>query len=163
MPLTTQQRLILEQTQRLYDTTDRTGEHLDGKAGTILQAGSLIIALTGATVLPSIVAAGTSPGSLAGVALGFVAFIGMTLCALAAWQPGTHHLAGSADWDRLYDLYISVECDDAYNQVLVNLSDAIDANQAMNERKARFVTVGTWLLAVQVAGILLLALLGAQA
>jgi hypothetical protein len=158
MGLTTQQNLVLEQTQRLYDNIDRTGEHLDGKAAAILQAGSLIIALVGATTLPSLVTNSTMPWVLAGAATGFVAFIGMTICAVLAWRPSEHKYVGSLSWDNFFDLYISKELDDAYNQVLINLSDAIKANIAANERKARYVTLGTWLLVLQVAGILVIAL-----
>lgn len=161
MGLTTQQQLVLEQTQRLYDTLDRTGEHLDGKAAAILQAGSLIIALTGATVLPSLVASTKSPWLVAGLAIGFAAFIGMTICAIVAWRPADHQLVGSESWDNFFDLYISKEVDDAYNQVLGNLSDAIAANKDANEVKVRYVTVGAWLLVVQVVGILAMALVGA--
>lgn len=158
MGLTTQQNLVLGQTQRLSDSVDRTGEHLDGKAAAVLQAGSLIIALTGATTLPTLVGSSPAPWLLVGLAAGFGAFIGMTICAVLAWRPNGHKLAGSADWDTYFDLYISKEADDAYNQVLHNLSRAITANQSANERKARYVTWSAWLLALQVAGILVIAL-----
>lgn len=133
------------------------GEHLDGKAGTILQAGSLIIALTGATTLPSLVSSQLSGWMLAGTSIGFLAFIGMTVCAILAWRPTNYQMAGSASWDNYFDLYISKEVDDAYNQVLYSLTQVITANMAANTRKARYVTLGTWLLVVQVVGILAIA------
>jgi hypothetical protein len=158
MPLTTQQNLVLEQSRRLYDGVDRTGEHLDGKASAVLQAGSLIIALTSATTLPSLVSSQPSPPVLAGLAVGFLAFIGMTVCAILAWRPQEHKQVGATTWDDLFDMYISKEMDDAYNQVLYDLSCAITANMAANERKARYVALATWLLVLQVVGILVLAL-----
>jgi hypothetical protein len=161
MAYTIQKQLVLEQTQRLYDTVDRTGEHLDGKAATVLQAGSLIIALTSATTLPSLVGAQPSPWMLGGLVCGFLAFIGMTICAILAWRPGDHKLSGSPDWDNFFDLYISQEMDDAYNQVLSNLGIAVAANMATNARKARYVTLATWLLVLQVVGILVLAVASA--
>lgn len=161
MQLTTQQELVLEQTQRLYDGVDRTGEHLDNKAATILQAGSLIIALTGATTLPAVIAANASLWTLAAVAGSFLLFIAMVACAIFAWRPDTHEQAGRADWDSFFDEYISRERDEAYNQVLSNLMGAIQVNQAGNKRKARYVTAAAWLLALQVAGILVLAVGGA--
>lgn len=161
MALTTQQNLILEQTQRLYDTIDRTGEHLDGKAATILQAGSLIIALTSATTLPALVTSQATPWIIAGAAIGFFAFIGMTVCAILAWRPQAHKLVGATTWDDFFDLYISKQADEAYNQVLVNLSHAITANMAANQSKARYVTWSAWLLALQVTGILAIALASA--
>ena len=86
MAYTIQKQLVLEQAQRLNDTVDRTGEHLDGKAAALLQAGSLIIALTGATSLPALVANQPPPFVLAGAAAGFLAFIAMTVCAVLAWR-----------------------------------------------------------------------------
>lgn len=161
MQLTTQQMLVLEQTQRLYDGVDRTGEHLDNKAATVLQAGSLIIALTGATTLPAVIAANSSPWTLAALAGSFLLFITMVACAIFAWRPNTHEQPGRADWDSFFDEYISRERDEAYNQVLSNLMGAIQVNQAGNKRKARYVTAAAWLLALQVAGILVLAVAGA--
>lgn len=161
MSLTTQQQLVIEQAQRLYDTVDHTGEHLDGKASTVLQAGSLIIALTGATTLPSLVAGTSAPWVLPGVAVGFLAFIGMTVCAILAWRPDDHKLVGQPDWDGFYDNYISKEKDEAVSQVLSNLAAAIKHNMAANERKATYVTAATWLLVAQVVGILVIALASA--
>lgn len=161
MSLTTQQQLVLEQNRRLYDTVDRTGEHLDGKASAILQAGSLIIALTGATTLPSLVGAAPAPPVLAGLAVGCLAFIGMTVCAILAWHPSDHKLVGSPDWDKYFDLYISKELDDAYNQILADFSHATSLNMVANARKARYVMWATWLLVLQVVGILVIALASA--
>lgn len=158
MSLTSQQNLVLEQTQRLYDNVDRTGEHLDSKASAVLQAGSLIIALTSATALPSVISGSQSPYGVAGLAVGFLAFIGMTACAMLAWRPQDHKLVGAYTWDDFFDLYISKELDDAYNQVLFNLSDAITINMAVNAIKAKYVTWATWLLVLQVVGILVIAL-----
>lgn len=163
MSLTTQQQLVIEQAQRLYDTVDHTGEHLDSKASTVLQAGSLIIALTSATTLPSIVASQATLWVIIGMAIGSLAFIGMTVCAILAWRPLDHKLVGEPDWDSFYDKYISKEKDDAVAQVLSNLATSTTHNMAANERKARFVTWGTWLLVVQVVGILVIALASALA
>ena len=161
MTLTPQQELALEQTRRLYDGVDRTGEHLDNKAIAILQAGGLIIALAGATVLPGVIAANPTPWTLIAVAGSFVIFIAMVACVIFAWRPGPHEQPGKADWDALFKNYINQELTDAYNQVLVNLVGTIQVNHKANERKARYVTAAAWLLALQVAGILVLAVAGA--
>lgn len=162
MTITNQQRLVLDQQQRLSDTIDRSGEQLDNKAAVLLQAGGLLIALTGATVLPDAIAASVSPWTLAGVALGFLLFIAMIACAMLAWRPQNHMLVGAgADWDSFFDDYISKDVDDAYNQVLQNLLIATDYNRAANARKARLVELAGWLFALQVAGILVLAVVGA--
>ena len=90
-----------------------------------------------------------------------LAFIGMIVCAVLAWRPQDHKLVGATTWDEFFDHYISKELDDAYNQVLSNLSNAITINLAANQRKARYVTAATWLLALQVTGILVIALASA--
>lgn len=162
MSLTTQQQLVIEQAQRLYDTVDHTGEHLDGKASTVLQAGSLIIALTSATTLPSLVAGTSAPWVLPGLAIGFLAFIGMTICAILAWHPSDHKLVGEPNWDSFYDNYISKEKDEAVSQILSNLAASTAHNMAANARKARYVTWAVWLLVAQVAGILVIALASAR-
>lgn len=161
MNLTTQQQLALEQTRNLYNEVNRTGEHLDGKANAIIQAGGLIVAVTGATALPSLATAAAPLPVLAGLAVAFVIFIAMIWCAVTAWRPVNHELAGSANWNNVFDLYISREADDAYNQVLQNLIESATTNRAANERKARYVTAAAWLLALQVAGILALAVAAA--
>jgi hypothetical protein len=153
--ITTQQQLILEQQRRLCDTIDQTGIHLDNKAATILQAGGLIVAITGATVLPS--AINNQPQLLWGVAAGFLIFIAMIITAIAAWRPQGHLLVGNgADWDSFFDDYISRDVEDAYGTVLKNLLDATIANQAANHRKARYVNIAAWLFAGQVTAILIL-------
>ncbi len=154
--MTEQQRLVLEQQQRLFDGIDRTGEHLDSKAMAVLQSGGLIVALTGATALPAFVAASTSPWTLLGIAVGFLLFIGMVYCTLKAWSPTSHENPSSVDWDKAFDDYISKEVDEAYNQVLSNIMSATEHNKAVNERKAKYVVAAGWLLAGQVAAILIL-------
>lgn len=161
MELSTQQQLLLDQTLRLCDSVDRTGEHLDGKAGTILQAGSLIIALTGATTLPSLVAGSQSPYVLAALSVGFLAFIGMTACAVWAWRPSDHKLVGAETWEDSFTMYINQEPEKAYQQVLFDLLESVGPNMATNARKARYVTLATWLLVLQVVGILVIALASA--
>ena len=164
MNITTQQQLILEQQQRLYDTIERTGEHLDNKAAVILQSGGLILALTGATVLPTVIAAHSSPLMLAGVAVGFLVFIAMIGCAIQAWRPQDHVLpGGGADWDSFFDDYINREGDEAFYTTLKNLLDATNSNRAANERKSWYVTLSSGLLALQVAAILLLSIWAAVA
>lgn len=154
--ITHQQRLVLDSQQRRAETIDRTGEHLDNKAMSILQAGGLIVAIAGATTLPAFVASITSPWMLSGVAVGFVLFIAMVYCALKAWSPTSHEIAGPSDWDAAFDDYISKEVDDAYNQVLSDIMAVADHNKATNERKAKYVQAAGWLLAGQVAAILIL-------
>lgn len=156
--LTTQQYLTLDMLWKKYEARERTREHLDNKAATILQAGGLVVALTGAVSIPTITGPNPSPWILAGLAFLFALFLGMILCALWAWRPSGHTLAGPADWESLYNDYINESADNCYAQVLSNLLDTTADNGVYNERKARYIAWAGWLFAVQVLGIPLFAL-----
>ncbi len=156
--LTTQQQMVLEQQYRRYDVVESTGEHLDSKAATVLQAGAFVIALTGVVALPDVVRSPQPPVPvLIGIAVAFGLFLGMILCAIWAWRPAGHKQAGAVTWEEAFDAYINEDSDGCFRQVLSDLLGATAANMTRNERKARYVTAAVWLLALQVASILALA------
>ncbi len=159
--LTEQQRLTLDMLWRKYDAKERTREHLDSKAGTILQAGGLVITLTGAVAIPTIVTQNPTGWTLAGLAFAFALFLGMILCALLAWRPSDHTLVGPTEWDALYNEYVNETLDQCFAHVISNLLGATERNGAWNDRKANLVGLAGWLFAAQVAGILALAVVAA--
>ena len=133
--MTIQQELVLEQCKRNYDDLNRTGEHVDYKAFAVLLASVLLALVSGLSLVP-------------------VAFMVSTmLSALGALAPREHTRVGDGKWDEFFDLYINVEADDAINQVLSNLGDAITKNAASNEDKARLVNLSVLLLACQVLSV----------
>lgn len=158
--LSIQQQLVLEEQLRMLEAKDRTGEHLDGKAATVLQSGGLVIALTGAVSIPAFVSQQT-PWVLVGIAFAFAMFLGMLLCAILAWRPSPYAVPGAKTWDELFSDYLYKSGTECYDQVLSNVFAAVRQNHAHNEHKALLVQWAGWLFAVQVAGILVLAVAGA--
>jgi hypothetical protein len=159
--LTEQQRLTLDMLWRKYDAKERTREHLDGKAATILQAGGLVVVLTGAVSISTFVTPSPTGWTLAGLAFAFALFLGMILCALLAWRPSDHSLVGPTEWDELYNEYINETIDKCYAHVVSNLLGATERNGVLNDRKAHLVGLAGWLFAAQVTGILALAVAAA--
>ncbi len=158
MALTTQQQMILTQTRGLFESTERTGEYIDTsglRAVVVSSALSILVAL-------SLLAVEVNLAFLLG-ALGFSIACTILISAFSAFllMPVKHELPGIADWDNAFDIYISVEVDDAYNQILKNLIDATLTNQAQNAKAARLVKVATWLMFVQCVGVLVLLVLTA--
>jgi len=139
MGMTTQQQLVIDQCKRNYDDLNRTGEHLDHKAMLVIVASILLFGASSGVFVP----------------LAFcVAAIGAAIGALA---PREHKRVGDGDWDTFFNLYISVEADDAINQVLSNLGNAITVNAASNEDKARIVNLSMLMLLLQVLSTLIVA------
>lgn len=159
--LTPQQQLLLDQQWRMLDDRSQAGDHLDNKAAAILQAGSLIIALVGAVSIPPVLAQQSPPILLGGLAFALAVFAGMLVCALLAWQPRDYRVPGSTSWNSMWNNYVNAGLQDAFAQILSNIQAATETHERRNALKARYVTWGTWLLVLQVAGILLIALAGA--
>lgn len=155
--LTSQRELVLAQKYKMYDTTTQIGDHLDGKASVLLQAGGLIIAITGVVKIPAFV---HNPDIWAylGIIVAFSAFAGMVICAVRAWAPAEFNHAGRSNWDEIFNDYINVDLDTCFNQVLSDLVGAINTSKSRNQQKARYVTWSAWLFAIQIVGVLILAL-----
>ena len=159
--LTPQQQMILIEQQRRLDAKMQTGDLLDSKAMTILQSGGILIALTGAVSISNYASQHTSTITLVGILCAFVAFLGMVTCALRAWHPSSNPVAGGTTWDELYDDYLVKDTSTCFMQVLSNLLTTSEMHTKRNNAKARYVSLGIWLLGLQVAAILLAAMLAA--
>lgn len=159
--LTPQQQLLLDQQWRMLDARNQAGEHLDNKASTIVQSGSLIIALVGAVTIPPVIAQQAPSIQLVGLAFALAMFAGMIVCALRAWYPSDFSIPGATDWDSMYNNYVNESLDNAYAHVLSNVQSSTDKHERRNAIKAKYVTLATWLLVAQVVGILVIALASA--
>lgn len=159
--LTPQQQLLLDQQWRMLDARNQAGDHLDNKASIILQSGSLIIALVGVVALPSVIAQQAPTVQLVGLAFALLMFAGMIMCALLAWRPSDFSIPGATDWDAMYNDYVNETLANAYAQVLSNIMNTTDKHAQRNRVKAKYVTWGAWLLVLQVAGILVIAVASA--
>lgn len=155
--LTLQEQMVLDSLNRTYANSVQTGDHLDNKATALLQAGGLVIALTGVVKIPEFVATPTLWAGL-GIAIAFLAFAGMILLAVLAWRPSSFAHAGGIEWDEIFDDYLLVDAEKCFNQVLSDLTSAIQQNFARNTAKSRYVHLSALLFAAQVVGVLVLAL-----
>lgn len=156
--MSVQQQLVLEQRYKALDLHTLTGDHLDGKAQTLLQAGSLIIGLSSAVTIPTFVYQPPNVWAQSGIAIAFVAFGAMLLSSLNAWTPSKTTIPGENDWNELFDKYLYESTTGCFDKVLSDLVYTINRLHERNARKARLVILSTWLLAVQIVGILILAL-----
>jgi hypothetical protein len=159
--LTLQQQLTLEMVRRQYDARIATRNKLDDKAGFILQSGGLVVTLTGAVSIPAMLTQSATGWALGGLAFAFLIFLAMILSALLAWKPSPHNLVGTHDWGKLFDDYINETPERCFERILSDLVGAIGDNSRRNERKAWLVQLAGWLFALQVTGILALAVAAA--
>lgn len=158
-PLTTQQQLLLDQQLRMLEARNQAGDQLDNKASTVLQSGSLIIALVTAVSLPTFLNQQQQPLTFLALAFALAIFGAMVVCSFLAWRPQDYFIPGALTWESMWDNYINATEEEAYRRVLSNLLKATDVHTRRNERKARYVKWATWLLVAQVVGILVIALL----
>lgn len=156
--LSVQQQLVLEQQYKALERFTQTGDHLDGKAMAIFQAGSLIITLTSAVSLPAFVSQPATLPMRVGLIIAFGAYLLMLLLALLAWLPSKSLTPGTPDWDNLFREYLYQDATTCFDKVLSNIVDSSAAHIKRNKWKANCVRGSAILLAVQIAGILVLAL-----
>lgn len=160
--LTTQQQLVLEQNLRMLERSSAVGDHLDSKAALVFQSGALITGLLGAVSIPTFAYNPASWWQLVAMTVAFLAFAGMLALALRAWWPSKFSHPGALDWDETFTAYIDVAEGNCYNQVLSDTKDVLSDMLNRNRDKAYFVNAAAFLLLIQVAAILILALLTTQ-
>ena len=123
------------------------------------RAASLIITLTGIVGIPSnFVAQDPSRWAMIGLAIAFAAFAGMVGLAIWAWLPTNFYVPGTLDRDSLYDDVISLYDIYGYDQILQNVLDCAQDNQAVNERKANLIKASAVLFILQILGLFVMAL-----
>lgn len=151
--------MVIQQRYAMLSTVNQTGEQLDNKAATLVQAGGLIIALVGVVKIPDFVGSPT-PWAIASIALAFLAFAGMVVCAQLAWTPSRSVLPGTQDWDFLSTNYLNEDVPGCFDQILSDLFEAIRTHRQRNDHKAWLVSLAAWLFMAQIVGVLALALVG---
>lgn len=142
---------VLDNVRRSLDAFDQANDHVDGKALGLIQAASLLVAVSAALILPYWTAGGMGVLVLAAA---LVAFAGMLVCAALAWSPNVVTLPGPLDWDEIYDSYLTPDPQACFDQMLSDALRSIQLAQAVNVRKARYLQ---WSMALFVMLILALA------
>lgn len=175
MALSTQQEMVMEQLQTLYQNLQDANDSLSTKASTLLSADGVlfsILALIGFERLLDYTFGATSPIELtdaltqhpaAAVVLAIVIalFVGVVGCSYYVWGPTRQTWPGKADYQHAYEHYISVSLDEAYAQSLSNIVDAIKSTRNTNVQKGRVLTCAVWLFVAQVSIILLVSVAAA--
>lgn len=156
--LSSQEQLVLEQRYKRLDFSLQTGDQLDNKASTLLQSSSIVIGLTGAVAIPTFATNATTPWQIGALIFAFFVFLLMILAALIAWWPSRVAYPGDVGWDNLFNLYINQPLKVSYHQLLSDVEEAFRVSCDRNVRKGRLVRFSCFLFALQVAGILMLAI-----
>ena len=82
----------------------------------------------------------------------------MVLLAVFAGLPSDFGHSGNTNWDEMFADYIHQDVDACFDQILADLLEAIERSVQRNRSKARYVTWAAVLFAVQILGVLFLAL-----
>jgi hypothetical protein len=151
----TQFNLLLQQKYIALNMIDRANEELDDKASKILQASSLIIALTGLLVSPFVGASitGASGFLVASIILTFMLMVGLSIVSVS---PKMQYLPGTQSWDENYTQYIYGNVEDSFNQILSDCLKTIDLLTLTNSKKANLVRWSAALLLLQISALLIL-------
>jgi len=144
---TTQQ--LLDQKYTALAMVERANEHLDRKAIAVFQSGGLLLALSGLLTfsLPPTVAA-------LAVIVSLLMFGAMLFVALLVWFPADIELPGAPDWDTVSEKHLTASPSESYDQLLSDVMYSFRVHQSVNRQKVRRVKIAVWLLAAQVAGLL---------
>jgi len=153
-----QETLLLKQRYYALSQLDQANDRLDNKAVMLLQSSSLIFALIGGLQFPKIIYTPTWP-VLAAIAASFLAFLAMVYLLLTVWMPGEYTLPGANDWATLHHDYLWVPAPACFTQILDDCTAAYQSLKTSNARKAVRLKWAVALFAVQITGLLTLALL----
>lgn len=156
--LSVQESLLLQQRYYSLSQLDQANSSLDNKAMALIQAASLIFALIGALQFPDAIHDHTVH-VLAAIAASFLIFMAMVFFLTKVWSPGDYALPGTNDWDKMFSDYLWVDGDKCYTQILDNCTEAYARLKCSNKLKARRLTIAVYLFLLQIAGLLVIALI----
>jgi hypothetical protein len=146
--------LLLQQKYGALNMIDKSNEVLDDKASKIMQASSLIIALTGLLASPFVGASlsGVSGILVVSILLAFMLMVGLSIVSVS---PKMHYLPGSQNWDKNFEQYIMVTAEDSFEQILSDCIQTIDLLSETNSNKAKLVRISASLLLLQIGALLI--------
>lgn len=154
---TWQQQFVFKRLQENLDSVTRFNEKLDSRATLITGASSVIVGIVvAARFLPQQV---TDARRIETFLLGIVCLfsVGMFWFAARAWSFNSKSLPGSDDVSELYDQYIALSMNDAFNHALIDSAWALKRSVAVNVTKGNAVEKMLRLFQYQI-GVLALAI-----
>lgn len=157
-----QVEVMLDRLDKNLNLSWQTGDHLDNKAATLLQASSIVTGLTGVIAVPAFVSAPSSGGEILALAVAFATFVGMIVCALLAWWPSNLSYPGGYKWDTIFPNYIAKDLPDCKDQLLADTLEALRLALERNVWKSRMVRISGMLFALQVIGLFFIAFLSTK-
>jgi hypothetical protein len=151
---TSQFNLLLQQKYGALNMIDKSNDVLDDKASKIMQASSLVIALTGLLASPFVGASlsGVSGILVASILVAFMLMVGLSIVSVS---PKLHYLAGTQNWNKNFEQYIFVNVEDTFKQVLSDCIQTIDLLSETNSNKAKLVRFSAALLLLQIGALLI--------
>ena len=137
---TTQYNLLLQQKYNALGMIDKSNDVLDDKASKIMQASSLIIALTGLLASPFIGASisGVSAFLVVSILTAFMMMVGLSIVSVA---PKSHYLSGVQNWKKNFEQYVFVSAEETFTQVLSDCIKTIELLMETNSTKAKLVRI----------------------
>ena len=145
-----QQQLVAKRLHDNWEKTLKYNDDLDKRATLITSASSIVVGIVAAAkFLPN----HSSSFSVESVLLGVVCLCSVVMYwyAIQVWRTSLKAMPGTTDVMALYEQYIALSEDEAYNNGLIDLSHALSECVAENERKAGMVEKVVRVLQVQVA------------
>ena len=138
--LSYQQQLVYDNRELALNKIGEANDHLDNKAKTLLTAASLVTGLVaGAKFLPE-TWGGTFAFKTFVPDLLLVAVLGLFLLliwqAIQVWTPKDAPAPGPNDPQDLYDDYIALTVDEAFNHALIDITGCIEDGQDTNAEKS---------------------------
>ncbi len=150
---TSQFNILLQQKYSALNMIDKSNDVLDDKASKIMQASSLIIALTGLLASPFVGASLSGVSALLVVSI-LVAFMLMIGLSIVSVSPKLHYLTGTQNWNKNFEQYIFVNAEDTFKQVLSDCIQTTDLLSETNSNKAKLVRISAALLLIQIGALL---------
>ena len=144
------QQMALDEMRFRWTLQDGINTALDAKAGSLLSAASIILALLGFIGITDF--KNTNNPWTAGLAIiAALLFVGMIYLLVWAFLPKKYDVPGTNDWDQIMDLYILVDEFECFKQVLFNGIKTSKRIKKINEAKGDKIRKASCLFMILVA------------
>lgn len=158
--LSPQHQMLLEQKYQTLAFIDNANDKLDEKAGVLIQAGGLIVALLSAFGLPDIFEGTVTTFGVVAFVITLVAFGAMVALAFVAWLPQKHPYPGTLDWELMWDDIVYSDLEVSFVQVLEDCLKSMTDLQEIGHRKGKLLKWSALMLIIQIVSLMLAAVFG---
>lgn len=145
-----QQQIVLEEQYRKLAMRDGANDILDAKAGTIIQASGILVAVLSLLSIPNLIFDDPSVLAVTLAVVALVIFGIIVFLTLFSASPKDYETPGKDDMDTIVSRYLDVSESICYQQVLLDVATSSKQRAVINKQKAKDISIATWLLLVQV-------------